>query len=171
VTAVETLETTRAAGVDLTPAGANLRFRAPRGALTPELRQALAAAKPELLDILRAERRSRVARVLSDAYGRLNRFGPWTSTDLDPHRELGATVDSACLAYVEGSLQSSAVEAAILNWEAALCVGRTPRPEADPAVKQSGSAGCRRCGPRSVAFLDLDDGARICGRCGAEVTQ
>jgi hypothetical protein len=28
----------------------------------------------------------------------------------------------------------------------------------------------RTFGQRSVTFLDLDDGALVCGRCGAEVT-
>ena len=171
MTAAETLQTTRAAGVDLSPAGTDLRFRAPPGALTAELRQALADAKPELLNILRVERRSRFAQLLSAAYDRLNRFGPWTSNDLDPHRELGAAVDSACLGYVGGSAELSAVEAAVSNWEAALTAGRTPRPEPTPVPVSGSSAGCRQCGCRSVTFLDLDDGARICGRCGAEVAQ
>ena len=169
MTAAETLETTRAAGVDLSPAGTELRFRAPRGALTPELRKALAAAKPELLDLLRNERRSRVGGALSDAYDRLNGLGPWTSNDLDPHRELGAAVDSACLRYVDGSTEWPTVEAAVSSWEAALSAGRTPRPRPSPVPDERSSVGCARCGPRSVAFLDLDDGARICGRCGAEV--
>jgi Protein of unknown function (DUF3631)/Domain of unknown function (DUF3854) len=30
----------------------------------------------------------------------------------------------------------------------------------------SGPGACPRCGPRSVAFLVMDDGGRVCGRCG-----
>ncbi|MCW5967585.1 MAG: hypothetical protein KIT57_03665 [Blastocatellales bacterium] len=39
-------------GIELTPAGDRLRYRAPQGALTPELKQAIAERKPELLAIL-----------------------------------------------------------------------------------------------------------------------
>lgn len=46
------LDELRTRGVELTPDGDRLRYRAPQGALTPELKQALAERKPELLVIL-----------------------------------------------------------------------------------------------------------------------
>src|SRR5262245_55887930 len=45
----------RDAGVEFRLAGVAFQFRDPAGALTPELRQAITAAKPELLSLLRAE--------------------------------------------------------------------------------------------------------------------
>ncbi len=43
-------------GVELLPEGESLRYRAPTGALTPELKRAIADQKRELLDLLAAER-------------------------------------------------------------------------------------------------------------------
>ena len=43
------LQALRAAGVTLRIVGDSLRYRAPRGALTPELRAALAEHKPDIL--------------------------------------------------------------------------------------------------------------------------
>ena len=43
------LQALRAAGVTLRIVGNTLRYRAPRGALTPELRAALAEHKPDIL--------------------------------------------------------------------------------------------------------------------------
>lgn len=51
----ELLARLRAAGVELWIDGPGLRFRAPRGALTPDLKTALAAAKPEIMALLAAE--------------------------------------------------------------------------------------------------------------------
>jgi hypothetical protein len=45
----ETLQAAHDAGIVLTVDGDRLRFRAPAGALTPELRAALEELKPELL--------------------------------------------------------------------------------------------------------------------------
>ncbi len=44
-------------GVDLTAHGEELHYRGPKGVLTPELRAAVAALKPELLAILPAHGR------------------------------------------------------------------------------------------------------------------
>lgn len=41
-------------GIELTADGSELHYRAPKGALTPELRAAVAVLKPELLAILPA---------------------------------------------------------------------------------------------------------------------
>jgi len=49
MTARELLETLRRRGVDLKPEGDSLRYRAPAGALTPTLRNALATHKTEVL--------------------------------------------------------------------------------------------------------------------------
>lgn len=55
MTVLELLENLKKRGVDLAPAGESLRYRAPAGALTPDLRQALAAHKAEVLAHLRGE--------------------------------------------------------------------------------------------------------------------
>lgn len=49
------LETLRAEGVDLAPDGDRLHYRAPAGAMTPELLKDLAANKAEVLKLLREE--------------------------------------------------------------------------------------------------------------------
>jgi hypothetical protein len=51
--AAELLAAARARGVDLWPDGNLLRFRGPRGAVTPDLREALQTHKPEVLSLLR----------------------------------------------------------------------------------------------------------------------
>jgi len=50
------LEQARALGVVLSGDGGKLRYEAPAGSLTPELRRSLAAHKAAILDILEAER-------------------------------------------------------------------------------------------------------------------
>ena len=55
MTALELLEDLKKRGVDLEPEGDSLRYRAPAGALTPSLRQALATHKVEVLSHLRGE--------------------------------------------------------------------------------------------------------------------
>ena len=52
MTAVDLLTTCRAAGIVLVPDGNMLDVDAPRGALTPSLRDALLRHKPELLAVL-----------------------------------------------------------------------------------------------------------------------
>ncbi|MGD0946783.1 MAG: hypothetical protein ABSA52_05065 [Candidatus Binatia bacterium] len=52
MTAVTLLDELRRRRVELIPEGVGLRYRAPKGALTPDLRQALAAHKVELLSLL-----------------------------------------------------------------------------------------------------------------------
>ena len=53
MTAVELLTTCRQAGIHLEAAGDTLRYEAPRGALTSELRDTLAQRKAEILAVLR----------------------------------------------------------------------------------------------------------------------
>jgi pyochelin synthetase len=53
MTAVELLAELESLGVELQPAGDDLRFRAPTGTLTPERRKALARHKHELISLLR----------------------------------------------------------------------------------------------------------------------
>lgn len=50
------LEQVRALGVVLSGVGGKLRYEAPAGRLTPELRESLAAHKAAILDLLEAER-------------------------------------------------------------------------------------------------------------------
>ena len=52
MTALETIAAARAAEIELWREGDRLRYRAPRGALTPELRVALAAHKAAILEEL-----------------------------------------------------------------------------------------------------------------------
>lgn len=52
------LEQARALGILLTGSGGKLRYEAPAGSLTPELRQALIAHKAAILDLLDAERQA-----------------------------------------------------------------------------------------------------------------
>jgi hypothetical protein len=61
MTAIELLEDLKKRGVDLEPEGDSLRYRAPAGALTPALRQALAAHKAEVLAHLRGDLPAAVA--------------------------------------------------------------------------------------------------------------
>ena len=50
--ALEVLTELRHRGVELIPEGEAIRYRAPKGAMTPDLRQALSAHKSELLALL-----------------------------------------------------------------------------------------------------------------------
>ena len=56
MSAAQVLEQVRALGVVLSGAGGKLRYEAPAGSLTPELRESLAAHKAAILDLLEAER-------------------------------------------------------------------------------------------------------------------
>jgi hypothetical protein len=53
VNATALLDTLRTRGIELTSDGDELRYRAPKGALTPELRQAIGERRPELLALVR----------------------------------------------------------------------------------------------------------------------
>ncbi len=52
------LQQARALGIVLSGGGGKLRYEAPAGSLTPELREALAAHKAAILDMLEAERQA-----------------------------------------------------------------------------------------------------------------
>jgi hypothetical protein len=54
--AAKLLEEARALGIVLSGSVGRLRYKAPAGRLTPELRQALTAHKAAILDLLEAER-------------------------------------------------------------------------------------------------------------------
>ena len=164
--AQEVVAQARAAGLRLAPNGEKLRVEP---APPADLRAALSNAKAEILAVLRAERSIEVSLAISAAYDRLNALGPWTPVDVSAQRDLGAALDLSGRSYMQGDGDRKGFDSALKRWEAVLSAGRTPRPMAAPAADQVPCAGCRRCGPRSVAFLDFDDGARICGRCGAEV--
>lgn len=56
MSAAQVLEQARALGVVLSGVCGKLRYEAPAGSLTPELRESLAAHKAAILDILEAER-------------------------------------------------------------------------------------------------------------------
>lgn len=56
MTAAQVLEQARALGILLSGSGGKLRYEAPAGSLTPELRQALIVHKAAILDLLDAER-------------------------------------------------------------------------------------------------------------------
>lgn len=56
MSAEQVLEQARALGIVLSGNGGRLRYEAPAGNFTPELRQALAENKAAILDILEAER-------------------------------------------------------------------------------------------------------------------
>lgn len=56
VSARQALEQARAVGIVLSSGAGKLRYEAPVGRLTPELRQALSAHKAAILDLLEAER-------------------------------------------------------------------------------------------------------------------
>jgi hypothetical protein len=58
LTAAEVLETASRRGVELFTEGDRLRYRAPPGALTPELREALISRRSELLALLQGLGRS-----------------------------------------------------------------------------------------------------------------
>jgi len=54
--AAQVLEQARALGIVLSGGSGRLRYEAPAGCLTPELREALTANKAAILDLLEAER-------------------------------------------------------------------------------------------------------------------
>ena len=56
MTAHEALQEAQRRGIVLTPAGATLRFRGPKGALSDELKRALTRHKPEVLNLLEEAR-------------------------------------------------------------------------------------------------------------------
>jgi hypothetical protein len=56
MSAAQVLEQARASGIVLSGRAGRLRFEAPTGRLTPDLRQALTAHKAAILDLLEAER-------------------------------------------------------------------------------------------------------------------
>ena len=58
MSAVQVLEEARALGIVLAGSGGRLRYEAPAGRLTQELRQALVAHKAAILDLLDAERQA-----------------------------------------------------------------------------------------------------------------
>jgi len=152
MTAREALAAVRQLGGNLSLANGRIRLDAPAGVMTPELREALAANKPELAEILETERRqTEVARAISDAYDRLNCLGPWTPPEACAHAALGVAVDTAGRAYIQGDGGLSALAGAIRRWEGALSAGRTPKPTGCP------------CG--SVVVREEEDGAKFCGRC------
>ena len=55
MTAQQAIEEARSRGIVLTPAGARLRFRGPKGALSKELKRELVRHKPEILVLLRGD--------------------------------------------------------------------------------------------------------------------
>ncbi len=55
MTAHEALQEAQRRGIVLTPAGATLRFRGPKGALSDELKRALTRHTPEVLGLLRGD--------------------------------------------------------------------------------------------------------------------
>jgi hypothetical protein len=52
VTAIELLQALRSAGAGVAVVGSDLKIRAPKGAVTPELREAIVAHKSELVKML-----------------------------------------------------------------------------------------------------------------------
>jgi len=58
---MDLIDRLEAAGVQLWPEGRQLRFRAPKGALSPALRDELAASRERVLEVLRTREASRVA--------------------------------------------------------------------------------------------------------------
>ena len=132
--ALEVLAQARAAGLRLAPRGEKLQV-VPTP--PPELRAALANAKPEILSALRKERTTEVGQAIASAYDRLNVLGPWTPPAASAHRNLGVAVDVTGRAYIQGEGELDDFEAALRKWEAALSAGRMPL-EADPAPGRSG---------------------------------
>ena len=132
--ALDVIAQARAAGLRLAPRGEKLHVEP---APPPELRAALSSAKLEILSALRDERAVVVARAIGGAYDRLNALGPWTPPAASAHRELGAAVDVAGIAYIQGRGDLGALETALRCWEAALSAGRRPV-DAGPASGRSG---------------------------------
>jgi hypothetical protein len=152
VTAPVLLQLVRAAGIELFPDSGDLRYRAPPGALTANLKAELAAQKSEILAELRA---NAVAQTISEAYDRLDLLGPCTPPEACAHRDLGDAVDIAGRSYIRGEGELVAFEVAVRRWQAALSAGRS-----------APSTGCR-CG--SVVVREEENGARFCGRCSREL--
>lgn len=101
MTAVDLLKRVREVGAEVSPDGANLRIRAPQGALSGELRDQLAARKTQILDALRVERIAEASAAWSAGYQRLieatGRWWPGGGSTLlvQHHPDLAAQVEEA----------------------------------------------------------------------------
>ena len=115
MSAVELLTELHSRGIQLEAAGDRLRFDAPKGALTPELRQSMAEHKAELLELV--DRRLRTSATDLVAVAELLVAGSalgWPELSIAPHLAIGAGED-AWLKFLEcpppGALAAALVAA------------------------------------------------------------
>ena len=167
MTAQSILAQARAAGLVLRPNGDNIGIR-PAARLSPELREAIAACKTEVLRLLREKRQAEISTAYAEAFSRLsNTYGgdlvgtQWeriTSEHPALARAIAtseAACDAAALDYQRGTAPDSGPFLTCLQtW-------KTARAEAIAVVT---SNTCGDCGKRAVVLVTTDYGARYCPR-------
>jgi len=166
VNPAELVETLQQSGVTLAVEGEHLRYRAPAGALTPELRSELTAHKAAVLAYLQsqdaAKRLAHSQELLNDLHQGIQQARDWPA--------LNAVLARAQAAYGRGDLVREQVE------ELAIQAAETGRVRPEKAV-DAGSVvwaedlrppatdddTCPRCG--QSAWWGKASGERICGVC------
>lgn len=100
------------AGIRLWLDGGELRFRAPKGALTPELREAVRARREEIIAALSATDGVEIPRVAEQAHYELSHAQKrlWI---LGQMQELGGAYNIPLHQYLEGPLNAAALEEAL----------------------------------------------------------
>jgi hypothetical protein len=160
VTAQSILVQAESAGLTLRPAGDNIGIK-PVARLTPELKQAIAACKPEVLALLRAQRQEKISQAWAAAYGRLEcQFSNGLNTSAGIAQPLvnawngaEANAEHVSAEYVAGKVQRADFEAALAAWEGAVTKAMECR------------AACDDCGARAVVLVTTDYGPKYCRRC------
>jgi len=102
----ELVQTLRQSGVALVVEGENLRYRAPAGALTPELRSELAAHKAAILAYLRSQDAERRLAKTKTTVSNLHQ----SIRQAQDEGDLGIILDRAQAAYERGELVREEVE-------------------------------------------------------------
>ena len=155
----------RAAGVDMVPAGDNLRLQAPGGTLTPDLLAAVEQHKPALLQLL----------VANDSGPGMASAPPHPQCPAagGPAQHFMATVNAwppdtrelwserAAIMQYDGGLSRDAAELAAFN-----LISASPVPEPDPAPAAAPTFSSPACGhDNAMVLLQVRDHGLICGAC------
>jgi hypothetical protein len=168
VTAQSILAQAEAAGLTLRPNGDNIGIK-PVARLTPELKQAITACKPEVLALLRTRRQAEVSTAFAESFARLGNLydgdlvGSLWARIVAQHPALAHVVDvaeqaadTAALAYQSGTAAgSSQFLIAMAAWEARWA-------EAIAAIT---SRACSDCGRTDATIMVTTDTGRFCRAC------
>jgi amino acid adenylation domain-containing protein len=121
-----------AAGITLSLDGEQLRYRAPKGAMTPAFRDAIAAERSGLLALLREDSR-RIARTLSPMQRAM-----WLHWRSNPH---GSAYNTGIAGTLQGSLDAEALRAAVAALIARYPVLASCYPDVDGAPERRVATG------------------------------